>query len=245
MVKRRDDEDELPPQQLRLHKQKKMKLLEEDNDEKDKKEEESEEEKELEDAKPVGDPIRVSGKGRRRKRHYKFFKFDGNQYALEDPVLLAPEDEQQKPYVAIIKDITQNCSGNIMVTGQWVYRPEEAKKKGGGSWESHDSRELFYSFHRDEVPAESIMHKCVVHFLPLYIQIPRRSQYPGFVVQQVYDTVEKKLRQLTDEKYKDVQQEEIDELVEKTLKRIGDLVEIEPEEDDAADGEDFDVSTFK
>lgn len=140
-----DDEDELPPQQSRLRKRKRMKLLEEDNDDDDidndndnenEKEEESEEKKEKaaeqsqtpEDAKPVGDPVRVSGKGRGRKRHYDFFEFDGNQYTLvsftllrnliihfkslnlfsfwflqEDPVLLVPEDKQQKPYVAIIK----------------------------------------------------------------------------------------------------------------------------------------------
>ncbi|MCI45676.1 bromo-adjacent-like (BAH) domain protein, partial [Trifolium medium] len=55
------------------------------------------------DAKPIGDPIRVSGKGRGRKRHYESFEFDGNQYSLEDPVMLVPEDKEQKPYVAIIK----------------------------------------------------------------------------------------------------------------------------------------------
>jgi len=53
-----------------------------------------------------------------------------------------------------------------MITGQWFYRPDEAEKKGGGSWKSIDNRELFYSFHHDEVPAESVMHKCVVHFVP-------------------------------------------------------------------------------
>ena len=67
-----------------------------------------------------------------------------------------------------------------MVTGQWFYRPEEAEKKGGGSWQSRDTRELFYSFHRDEVPAESVMHKCVVHFVPIHKQHPNRKQHPGF-----------------------------------------------------------------
>ncbi|KAK2425951.1 bromo-adjacent proteiny (BAH) domain-containing protein [Trifolium repens] len=48
------------------------------------------------------------------------------------------------------QDIIQYCSGSIMVAGQWFYCPEEAEKKGGGSWKSCDTRELFYSFHRDE-----------------------------------------------------------------------------------------------
>lgn len=118
-----------------------MKLLEEEEEEDNENENEKEEEEDgdkkpeapqpPEDAKPVGDPVRVSGKGRGRKRHYDSFEFDGNQYTLvsfpilhdfmiqtpiqqlipvmvvlflqEDPVLLVPEDKQQKPYVAIIK----------------------------------------------------------------------------------------------------------------------------------------------
>ncbi|XP_028767408.1 uncharacterized protein LOC114725115 isoform X1 [Neltuma alba] len=228
-------------------KRKRMKLPEEEDEEeeeadkkkkrkpKDKEEEGSmsadeEEEQPQEDAKPIGDPIRVSGKGRGRRKHYDSFEFDGNQYTLEDPVLLVPEDKNQKPYVAIIKDITQSLSGSMMVTGQWFYRPEEAERKGGGSWQSRDTRELFYSFHRDEVPAESVMHKCVVHFVPLHKQLPNRKQHPGFIVQKVYDTVERKLWKLTDKDYEDSKQQEIDLLVQKTLKRIGDLPDLELEE---------------
>ena len=125
----------------------------------------------------------------------------------------------------------------MMVTGQWFYRPEEAERKGGGSWQSHDTRELFYSFHRDQVPAESVMHKCVVHFVPLHKQLPVRKQHPGFIVRKVYDTVEKKLWKLTDKDYEDSKQAEIDELVKKTMSRLGDLPDIEPE-DAPADQED-------
>ena len=119
-----------------------------------------------------------------------------------------------------------------MVTGQWFYRPEEAERKGGGSWQSRDTRELFYSFHRDEVPAESVMHKCVVHFVPVHKQLPNRKQHPGFIVQKVYDTVERKLWKLTDKDYEDNKQHEIDLLVQKTLSRLVDLPDIET--DDAA-----------
>ena len=119
-----------------------------------------------------------------------------------------------------------------MVTGQWFYRPEEAERKGGGNWQSRDTRELFYSFHRDEVPAESVMHKCVVHFVPIHKQLPSRKQHPGFIVQKVYDTVERKLWKLTDKDYEDNKQHEIDLLVQKTMSRLGDLPDIET--DDAA-----------
>ncbi|KAE8697623.1 hypothetical protein F3Y22_tig00110616pilonHSYRG00030 [Hibiscus syriacus] len=251
-----DDEDEapIPPRRSRPEdtrperKRQKMKLLEEDDEEDEKEnkkrkkkknevkeeeeqeEEEQEEEPVQEDAKPIGDAIRVSGKGRGRRSHYEAFEFDGNRYDLEDPVLLVPEDQEQKPYVAIIKDISQAKDGSIMVTGQWFYRPEEAEKKGGGSWQSRDTRELFYSFHRDEVPAESVMHKCVVHFVPIHKQHPKRKQHPGFIVQRVYDTVERKLWKLTDKDYEDSKHHEIDLLVQKTLSRLGDLPDLETDD---------------
>lgn len=118
----------------------------------------------------------------------------------------------------------------MMILGQWFYRPEEAEKKGGGNWQSSDTRELFYSFHRDEVPAESVMHRCVVYFVPAHKQLPKRKNNPGFIVRKVYDTVEKKLWKLTDKDYEDSKQHEIDLLVEKTMLRLGDLPDLESEE---------------
>lgn len=141
----------------------------------------------------------------------------------EDPVLLTPEGKGQKPYVAIIKDITVDMDGNVMVNGQWFYRPEEAEKKGGGKWEVRDTRELFYSWHRDEVPAESVMHRCVVHFIPPSKQLPPRSLHPGFVVQKVYDTDNRKLFKLTDRDYEDHFQQEIQHLIKVTRNRLGEL----------------------
>ncbi|KAF3635108.1 hypothetical protein FXO38_24800 [Capsicum annuum] len=132
--------------------------------------------------------------------HGNFQAGHGDRYS-EDPVLLVPEAKSQKPYVAIIKDISQTKDGNMMVTGQWFYRPEEAIKRTGGNWQSRDARELFYSFNRDEIPAESVMHKCVVHFVPLNKQIPRREEYPGYFVQNVYDTEQRRLFKLEDEDY--------------------------------------------
>ncbi|KAK4752195.1 hypothetical protein SAY87_020993 [Trapa incisa] len=67
--------------------------------------------------------------GRGHREHYEEFEFDGNHYDLEDPVLLAPEDQDKKPYVANLKDIVQTKDGNMMVTGQWFYCSEEGEKK--------------------------------------------------------------------------------------------------------------------
>ncbi|KAJ4956212.1 hypothetical protein NE237_012995 [Protea cynaroides] len=162
-----------------------------------------------EDAKPIGEVIKVTAIGTGRRNHYNAFEYNGNQIEL---------------------DIAQTSGGSVMVTGQWFYRPEVAEKKGGGNWETRDTRELFYSFHRDEVPAESVMHKCVVHFVPLHKQLPQRSKHPGFIVQNVYDTVEKKLWKLTDKDYEEDKQHEIDILVQETQERVGELPDVEPED---------------
>ncbi|KAJ6703590.1 BROMO-ADJACENT HOMOLOGY (BAH) DOMAIN-CONTAINING PROTEIN [Salix viminalis] len=121
--------------------------------------EEEEEEASQEDPKPVGKRVRFSGEGSEKKSHYKVFEFSGNRYTIEDPVLLAPETKEQKPDIIIIKDITQTIDGMVMVTGQLFYHPEDAKKKGGGNWQIRDTRELLYSTHLVEVPANCVMHK--------------------------------------------------------------------------------------
>ncbi|XP_010540863.1 PREDICTED: uncharacterized protein LOC104814493 [Tarenaya hassleriana] len=231
-VKLSEDEDEDEDEggvQIRGTKRKrkiKGRRDEHESEEEEVAEEEDEEEEKPEDAKPVGKLVKVTGKGRGKRNHYAGFEYDGNKYELEDPVLLVPEDKNLKPYVAIIKDITQS-NGNMMILGQWFYRPEEAEKKGGGNWQPCDTRELFYSFHRDEVPAESAMHKCVVHFVPAHKQLPNRKQHPGFIVRKVYDTVERKLWKLTDTDYEDTKQGEINLLVDKTMLRLGDLPDLE------------------
>ncbi|KAJ4876215.1 bromo-adjacent homology (BAH) domain-containing protein [Raphanus sativus] len=205
-----------------------------DEEEKEKDDEDEEREgggEKLHGAKPVGEPVKVTGKGRRRRTHYGQFEQGGHRYKLEDSVLLYPEHNSEKPYVAIIKDITQKIEGRMMILGQWFYRQEEAKKKDGGNWETYDTRELFYSFHRDEFPAESVMHRCVVYFIPAHKQLPKRKKNPGFFVRKVYDTDNKKLWEFTDKVYEVAKQHEIDLLVEKSMLRLGDLPDLETEED--------------
>lgn len=131
-----------------------------------------EEEEEEADPVPIGEVVRVSGKGSDLINHYKGFEFAGNQYQLEDPVLFTPDEKDVKPYVGIIKDITQTGDGSMMVYGQWLYRPEDVVKNGGANCRSYDARELFHSFHFDEVPASSVLHKCVLHFVPNNKQWP-------------------------------------------------------------------------
>ncbi|KAL8138919.1 hypothetical protein V2J09_004920 [Rumex salicifolius] len=186
------------------------------------------EEEEPEEATPIGKVVRVSGLGEQKVKHYRAFEYARSRYVLEDPVLLSPEDESLKPYVAIIKDITENISnGMMMLTCQCFYRPEDARKEGGGTCQACDSRELYYTFHIEEFGAESVMHKCVVNYVPLHKQLPNRRQFPGFIVQRVYDTENRELYELTDEKFEDTRRLEIDRLLNETKKRIGDLSELD------------------
>ncbi|KAM0842617.1 hypothetical protein ACQ4PT_058256 [Festuca glaucescens] len=227
-MRRNEEEERREETQTRRRRGRKPKRpAEESEEEAESEEEEEAREEESTEAVPVGEPVKVTGKGKKQRKHYYSFEYEGNTFELEDPVLLTPEQQNEKPYVAIIKDITEN-DGSLSVTGQWFYRPEEADKKGGGNWIASDTRELFYSFHIDDVPAESVMHKCVVHFIPLNKKIPSRKEHPGFIVQKVYDTVAKKLWNLTDKDYEDNKQHEIDLLVKKTVDRIGELPDREP-----------------
>ncbi|KNA21127.1 hypothetical protein SOVF_046120 [Spinacia oleracea] len=165
----------------------------------------SESEQELEDdAVPISEVIRVSENGIERKNHFSAFQFDGNHFKLEDTVLVTPEEGKIKPSVTIIKDIFKIEGEGLMVRAQRFYRPEEVKKTGGGTWESRDARELFYSCHLDEFPADGVMHECVIHLVPLHKPLPDRKENPGFVVRKFYDYVNQKVRSLTDKDCKGV-----------------------------------------
>ncbi|VVB11968.1 unnamed protein product [Arabis nemorensis] len=173
----------------------------------------------------------TGGEGEKKKCHYETFEFHGKKYGLESSVLLVPEDINQKPYVAIIKDIyIQGKEGYVMLEVQWFYRPEDVEKKIIGNKEFKDSRYLFYSFHRDAVFAESVKHMCIVNFVPETKQIPKRREHPGFIVQNVYDIMKKKVRKFDGNDFSEIQRNEIDMLVAKTISRVGHLPDIEKEQ---------------
>ncbi|CAI9291180.1 unnamed protein product [Lactuca saligna] len=171
-------------------------------------------------AKPIGHVVRVSGEGEWVTKHFKGFETDGISYELEDTVLVSPEEYNIKPSVAIIKDIRETRDGRIMVIGRRFYRPEIAEKEDGGKWGSEEETELFYSFDEIEFAAESVMHKCRVHFVPPNKTIPNAREYPGFFVEKVYDAKLKRLCGIVDVGYGDNKQHELFGLVQKTIDRI-------------------------
>ncbi|CAH1453652.1 unnamed protein product [Lactuca virosa] len=172
------------------------------------------------DAKPTGHVVRVSGEGEWVTKHFKGFETDGISYELEDTVLVSPEEYNMKPSVAIIKDIRETIDGRITVTGRKFYRPEFAEKENEGNWESRGERELFYSFEEIEFAAESVMHKCRVHFVPPNKTIPNVREYPGFFVEKAYDAKLKRVCGILDVGHGDSRQLELFVLVQKTIDRI-------------------------
>uniref|UniRef100_A0A7N0RBE7 TFIIS central domain-containing protein n=1 Tax=Kalanchoe fedtschenkoi TaxID=63787 RepID=A0A7N0RBE7_KALFE len=123
--------------------------------------------------KPLGSPI---GSPDESGPLYGSFEFDGKQYELEDAVMVSNEDIEVRPGVAIIK----------------------VKINDDPRWSACDPRQLLFTDHQEEVPAETILYKCVVHFLPSHKQLPDRRVHPGFVVQHFYDYLKQRVISITD-----------------------------------------------
>ncbi|CAM8941105.1 unnamed protein product [Rhodiola kirilowii] len=152
---------------------------------------------------------------------YSAFEYDGRRYQLEDCVMVTPEEENTRPGVAIIKGISKALDGSMSVTVQWFYRPEQLGSEEEGSWVPFDDRELLISNHQDEVPAQSIMHQCVVHFLPDWEKLPDRKKHPGHIVLDFYDHLKQKVHNITDRKYDNLLHNEIHQRILETQSRIG------------------------
>ncbi|EOA26212.1 hypothetical protein CARUB_v100189940mg, partial [Capsella rubella] len=161
----------------------------------------------------VGKCIKVTGGGENRKCYYETFQFRGTQYSLEDTVLLAPYESKKTNYIALIKDIyVKKKDGFVKILVQWFYRRKDIKIKHAGKCKSGDSEEIFFSFHKDELFAESVRSKCLVYFLPDDKQTSNRTQPPDFIVQKVYDNINNKLRELSDKGFNVHQKFEISTL---------------------------------
>ncbi|CAA7036550.1 unnamed protein product [Microthlaspi erraticum] len=158
-------------------------------------------------AQPVGKVIKVTGTGLKKKCHYEKFEFHGIKYDLDI--------------------YTTGKEGYVKLVVQWFYRPGDVEEEYLGKWESKDSRDLFYSFHCDEVFAESVKQNCIVNFVPDNKKVPDRKDHPDFIVQNIYDFVKKKLRKFTDKDFNKQQKQEIDILLAQTMSRVGDLPEKE------------------
>ncbi|KAG2678990.1 hypothetical protein I3760_11G029700 [Carya illinoinensis] len=140
------------------------------------------------------------------------FTKDGREISVGDCALFKPPQDSP-PFIGIIRWLIADKENKIKLGVNWLYRPAEVKLGKGVLLEATPN-ELFYSFHKDEIPAESLLHPCKVAFLPKGVELP-----PGissFVCRRVFDITNKCLWWLTDQDYINERQEEVDQLLYKT-----------------------------
>ncbi|XP_057785628.1 uncharacterized protein LOC131003164 [Salvia miltiorrhiza] len=140
-----------------------------------------------------------------------FFK-DGRKISVGDCALFKPPQDSP-PFIGLIRRLTLSKDNNLRVGVNWLYRPAELKL-GKGSLLDGAPNEIFYSFHKDEIPAASLLHPCKVAFLPRGAELPTGTS--SFVCRRVYDIENKCLWWLTDQDYINERQEEVDQLLDKT-----------------------------
>lgn len=107
--------------------------------------------------------------------------------------------------ICVLQSIFKTPEEPLMIGVQWFYRPEDVAVDGDGKYQSDDARELFYSFHTDEVPAESVKHKCDVF---LYNSNRNGKELLSFNVKGVYFHDRKQLYKLTGKVDRDGKQQE-------------------------------------
>ncbi|XP_055831451.1 uncharacterized protein LOC129900490 [Solanum dulcamara] len=137
---------------------------------------------------------------------------DGRKIRVGDCALFkSPHDSP--PFIGIIRRLRLTKDNNLQLGLNWLYRPAELKLSKGILLDTTPN-EIFYSFHRDETPAASLLHPCKVAFLPKGAELP--TGISSFVCKRVYEISNKCLRWLTDQDYINEQRKEVDQLLYKT-----------------------------
>ncbi|KAF8407950.1 hypothetical protein HHK36_007090 [Tetracentron sinense] len=137
---------------------------------------------------------------------------DGRKISIGDCALFKPPQDAP-PFIGIIRWLTSGKEDNLKLGVNWLYRPAEVKLAKGILPEAAPN-EVFYSFHKDEIPAASLLHPCKVAFLHKGVELP--SGISSFVCRRVYDIANKCLWWLSDQDYINERQEEVDQLLDKT-----------------------------
>ncbi|OIW06679.1 hypothetical protein TanjilG_04073 [Lupinus angustifolius] len=137
---------------------------------------------------------------------------DGRKIRVGDCALFKPPHDSP-PFIGIIRRLTFDKEENPSLEVSWLYRPADLKLAKGIFLEAAPN-EVFYSFHKDEISAASLLHPCKVAFLRKGVELP--SRISAFVCRRVYDIEHNCLWWLTDQNYLNELQEEINQLLEKT-----------------------------
>ncbi|KAH1089966.1 hypothetical protein J1N35_017223 [Gossypium stocksii] len=125
------------------------------------------------------------------------FSKDGRNISIGDCALFKPALDSP-PFIGIIRCLTASKENKLKLGVNWLYRLTEVKLGEGILLEAAPN-EIFYSFHKDEIPAASLLHPCKVAFLPKDVELP--SGICSLVCRRVYDITNKCLWWLTDRDY--------------------------------------------
>ncbi|KAJ8637254.1 hypothetical protein MRB53_011521 [Persea americana] len=139
------------------------------------------------------------------------FLKDGRKISVGDCALF--QSGNSPPFIGIIRSLTSSDGDYPKLGVNWLYRPSDIKIGKGILLEAAPN-EVFYSFHKDEISAASLLHPCKVAFLRKGVELP--SGISSFVCRRVYDIQNRCLWWLTDQDYINERQEEVDQLLDKT-----------------------------
>ncbi|KAK4282452.1 hypothetical protein QN277_013829 [Acacia crassicarpa] len=143
----------------------------------------------------------------------EFICKDGREIRVGDCALFKPPQDSP-PFIGIIRKLTlKKKEESPSLEVNWLYRTADLKLAKGIQLEAAPN-EVFYSFHKDETPAASLLHPCKVAFLRKGVELP--SGISAFVCRRVYDIESERLWWLTDKDYINERQEEVDQLLDKT-----------------------------
>eukprot|EP00252_Welwitschia_mirabilis_P008859 TRINITY_DN2109_c1_g4_i1.p1 TRINITY_DN2109_c1_g4~~TRINITY_DN2109_c1_g4_i1.p1 ORF type:complete len:1674 (+),score=411.28 TRINITY_DN2109_c1_g4_i1:207-5228(+) len=143
--------------------------------------------------------------------HSKFFLKDDRKIRVGDCALF--EAGNAPPLIGLIRRLTADKDRKVNLSVNWLYRAGDIKLGKGVALEAAPN-EVFYSFHRDDILSDSLLHPCKIAFLEKGVELP--AGVSSFVCRRVYDQKAKRLWWLTELGYRDEQQEELDKLLYKT-----------------------------
>ncbi|KAL9314151.1 hypothetical protein ACSQ67_019603 [Phaseolus vulgaris] len=118
--------------------------------------------------------------------------------------------EDCPPFIGIIRYLTIGKDKKLKFGVSWLYRSIEVKLSKGVPLEAAPN-EIFYTFHKDEIDAEALLHPCKVAFLPKGAEL--QPGISSFLCRRVYDIANKCLWWLNDQDYINDCQEEVDKLL--------------------------------
>ncbi|XP_009403273.2 uncharacterized protein LOC103986874 isoform X1 [Musa acuminata AAA Group] len=139
------------------------------------------------------------------------FLKDGRKIRVGDCALF--QAGNAPPFIGIIRWFTKGKEDYLKLCVNWLYRPADVKLAKDVLLEAAPN-EIFYSFHKDVIPAASLLHPCKVAFLRKGVELP--AGISSFVCRRVYDITNKCLWWLTDQDYINERQDEVNQLLDKT-----------------------------